>query len=241
MMSAALVEVLSSVLPSQSSSRPLQLSVAAAGDDPFVALEPDCQYAVALDPGLAGRDNNPVDQASAAKYTAFKTESFRVLQSGVGDDDNDAWEKTAPTKDDPATLKEVGPQTSFDVGTIPNDSVIRIKLNAPIFSDSVEALTPTVTVGGSAVPSLATISQVVTDAKTMKTSCDPGNGRSIYIYPKSGTWGNAAADIKVTLDGAKVFDVVQDGKYPKGKHTLGASLTITALSERALSKLPARA
>lgn len=198
--------------------------------DAFTALEPSCKYEIKLNDGLAGRDGKPWDKTTA-KFLSFTTEALRVLRSGIGDEDGDTWYPTTP-KEEEKTVMSVPSPTDLDGGTVANDGAIRVKLNAALHDVSVETAGITATVNGTATAVKATLYQVGTDDKMMKI-CDAGNGRSIFIYPASGTWAavpKAGDKIVITIDGEKIFDVAQTDGFPKGKHKLGGKITVNATS-----------
>lgn len=193
--------------------------------DPLAGLEPGCRYQVQVQPGLAGRDRRPVDLSAAAALLTFQVEAPRVLRVGIGDDDHDAWYAAPPA--DPFAPSAT--PTTYAIDALPSDGVLRLRANAPLSADAVEALAVNASVDGVAVPALATLAQVGRDPVTMKPRCDGGDARSIFIYPRGGSWGAKPGALEVTINGARVFTLTQAPGHPASStRSLAAPLTLRA-------------
>lgn len=192
------------------------LQIVTSTDDPLASLEPETEYSVEIKPGLAGRDGNKLQlDGESQKLLRFTTEPFRVLTAGVGDADHDA--------------SVVGEPTEYEIADVAKNGALIIALNASVDPSVFKAGTVTATKGGMNVPVKIGVNQITTDMMTMKDVCDPGNQRTLYIYPASGNWGDAG-DVTITIKGADVRDVSQAENHPagQGKHTLKTDIVIKA-------------
>ncbi|MCS6914165.1 MAG: hypothetical protein RMK29_13025 [Myxococcales bacterium] len=189
-------------------------------DDPLAALEPDTEYVVEVAPGLSDRNDNKVllDEA-ARRLLRFKVEPFKPLQVGIGDADHDTWVYTQET-------------TQYRVEGLANNGVVAIRMNASVDPTVFQNNTATAQINGINIPVKLGLNTITKD-KMGNLVCDPGNQRTLFIYPSGGTWGmmpGAGQQVVITIRGADVRDVSQMAGHPAGmgRNTLKTDLVVTA-------------
>lgn len=188
--------------------------------DPLAALEPETSYSVAVDPGLSGRDGNKVqlDDRARKLLGPFTTESFKVLQVGIGSGDKQVYAMADQT---------------YAVAKVPSNGAAVLTFNAPIDESLLKMTTATATAGGKPVPVGLSVTLVSKDPMTMKVTCNKGNQRALFVYPldsmgNAGSWG-MAGDIQITIQGADIHDLGQQQGHPagSGRHSLKSNITLT--------------
>ncbi len=221
--------------------------VTSTPDDPVRALEPGTVYHVILNPGLSGRDLDPLQfDASAMALLTFTTEVFHPIRFGIGDatdpfvtGNSCAMGSGAVT--DPYIVSAI-PSTMPSCTTVnpANNAALVVYLNAGVDDSVFQSTTATASIavnGGTAMPvpvKLATnINTVLPGAGA--AMCSRGNQRALYIAPTSGHWDATLAStdmavVKVTLTGADIRDVSQAAGHPagQGRHTLSGDVVLQA-------------
>jgi hypothetical protein len=197
------------------------LQIVTDSEDPLASLEPETSYSVEIAAGLSGRDGAKIEvDSESQKLLRFTTEAFQVLVAGIGDPDSDA--------------DVTGQSGPYEVEGLATNGAIAVALNASVDPSVFQSLTATATVGGTDVPVRIGVNQITTDMMTMMDVCDPGNQRTLYVYPVAGTWGAMVAEgdeVTVTIKGADIRDVSQAENHPagQGKHTLKADIVVKAV------------
>jgi len=181
------------------------------------ALEPAATYELTVDTKLQGRNKKNLDPAkSLGKSNVFTikiTEPLRVIRYGIGDDDGDTWIPHIPV-DAPT------PSPLAEAPKVANDGVVRLRFSGPVDSGTVESLKIDAKVGGMPVDAIATITTVTEDPKTKMPVCDTGDGRSVFIAPKSGSWGASGA-LTITVSGGPI-------KSASGRLSAASTYTVNA-------------
>jgi 3D (Asp-Asp-Asp) domain-containing protein len=209
------------------------LQIVADPDDPVAALEPESEYTVVIKQGLGDRDGNRVDLGGdAPKLLRFNTEPFQVLQVGVGDVDHDPYVYAEPaTSYETDVVEEI---VTMEMGMEKRyPGVIAIKLNAPVDPSVFKVGTVKATAGAMSIPVKIGVNAIteIEEMMVKKLVCDPGNQRTLYIYPERGSgWGPAGTEVTVTITGADIRDLSQAENHPagQGKHALKSDIVVTA-------------
>jgi hypothetical protein len=177
--------------------------------DPRAALEPGSHYAVTVDPGLSGRDGNAyVATAEQTALLSFQTEAFSLLRVGRGAA-KDAWVYAKPST------------TAYTIADQPRDAAVVLRLNAPVFASAIAGMAVSATQSGGG----SVAAKLLANAKSV--SCKPDSQRLVYIFPTSGSWPTATAQVDIRIPSGTITDVAQDGSFGKGKHSYGSDINVT--------------
>ena len=194
--------------------------------DPRSALEPETNFRVYLDAGLADRNDNRVDWQAAAPLLRFKTEPMRVLRMGRGDGTADPWVYASTKFGDGST------GNPYSVADLPRDSAIVLRLNTSAHPDPLATLKLTASLKrGDGTTGMVDVLVGTNIWKQNKDgSCSQDNQRYLYLWPDTPDlrWPSGAIEVAFMLPGGSVKDLGQVSGFPIGRHALAPDVTVRA-------------